>query len=72
MFHHMCTKPAFLFKSARQDSLEGTQWKAKYDDHRQLIYGSFQHHWHLKDDEGKRQPLPYCRHKRVKGKQKKE
>eukprot|EP00973_Karenia_brevis_P071804 9978569-Karenia_brevis.AAC.1 len=64
MFHHLCTKPALLFKCAWQDSLEGAQWKAKYYEHCQVIYSSFQHHWHSKDDEGKRQPLPYCRHKR--------
>ena len=72
MFHHLCTKPAFLFKSARQDFSEGAQWKAKYYEHCQLIYSSFQHHWHFKDEEGKRQPLPYCRHKHSKGKHNKE
>ena len=44
MFHHLCTKPAFLFQSAQQDSSEGAQWKAKYHDHCQLIYSAFQQH----------------------------
>ena len=55
MFHHLCTKPAFLFKSAWQESsdceqskttssrTEGTQWKAKCYEHCPLIYSSCQH-----------------------------
>ena len=30
-----------------------------------LIFSSFQHHWHKKDSEGQRQPLPYCRLKKA-------
>ena len=55
-----------------QDPKEGAEWKTKYHEHCQLIYSSFQHHWHLKDDEGKRQPAPYCRHKNLKGKRQKQ
>ena len=51
---------------------EGLAWKPKYNKHCQVMFSSFQHHWHKKDSEGHRQPLPYCRLKRNKTKSKKE
>ena len=67
LFHNLSSRPAFLFEIANMNEAEGSVWKAKYQKHCQLMFSSFQHHWHKKDSEGHRQPLPYCRTKQPKG-----
>ena len=71
-FAHLPTRPASLFQTAPMIRIEGTTWKEKYTKHSQLMFSSFQHHWHNKGNEGHRQPLPYCRAKRANTKSKKE
>ena len=73
----MCYVPAYALEHRSYSNLppkdvhEGSAWKRKYHSHCQLIFSSFQHHWHKKDSEGQRQPLPSCRLKKATVKSKK-
>ena len=41
--------------------LEAESYRKQYEQEVQSVFSRVQHHWHLKDKEGKRVPMKYCR-----------